>query len=191
MHPTIYFWLWNITHCLYQPMCQLLRLQSSEGKFTMSREIEPVRRSFCRHGGCTFAGVALFRQIEHNSQYIYYPCYGSYHFNLPCESCKVIHRGTNRSGDVRSISEISSCFCWAETLAHWSPTSCQKTSTINLFGFETLKLKIRRLKLLKPTVGNIADLRQGAKLLVELLRILRRRERSSISLCLSTMCIYV
>ena len=27
-----------------------------------------------------------------------------------------------------------------------------KTSTINLFGFETLKLKIRRLKLWKPTV---------------------------------------
>ena len=28
-----------------------------------------------------------------------------------------------------------------------------KTSTINLFGFETLKLKIRRLKLWKPTVA--------------------------------------
>ena len=28
----------------------------------------------------------------------------------------------------------------------------KKTSTINLFGFETLKLKIRRLKLWKPTV---------------------------------------
>ena len=41
---------------------------------------------------------------------------------------------------------------WAETLAHWNPTSCQKASTINLFGFETLKLKIRRLKLWKPTV---------------------------------------
>ena len=27
-----------------------------------------------------------------------------------------------------------------------------KTSTINLFGFETLKMKIRRLKLWKPTV---------------------------------------
>ena len=32
----------------------LLRLQSSEGKFTMSREIEPVRRSFRRHGSGTF-----------------------------------------------------------------------------------------------------------------------------------------
>ena len=31
-------------------------------------------------------------------------------------------------------------------------TMSQKTSTINLFGFETLKLKIRRLKLWKPTV---------------------------------------
>ena len=28
----------------------------------------------------------------------------------------------------------------------------KKTSTIKLFGFETLKLKIRRLKLWKPTV---------------------------------------
>ena len=29
-----------------------------EDKFTMSREIEPVRRSFCRHGSCTFTEVA-------------------------------------------------------------------------------------------------------------------------------------
>ena len=29
----------------------------------------------------------------------------------------------------------------------------RKTSTIDLFGFETLKLKIRRLKLWKPTVS--------------------------------------
>ena len=36
----------------------LLRLQSSEGKFTMSCEIEPVCRSFCRHGSCTFTQVA-------------------------------------------------------------------------------------------------------------------------------------
>ena len=36
----------------------LLQLQSSEGKFKMSREIEPVRRSFCRHGSCTFTEVA-------------------------------------------------------------------------------------------------------------------------------------
>ena len=32
----------------------LLRLQSSEWKFTVSREIEPVRRSFCRRRSCTF-----------------------------------------------------------------------------------------------------------------------------------------
>ena len=37
---------------------QLLRLQSSEGKFTMSREIEPGRRSFRRHRSCTFTEVA-------------------------------------------------------------------------------------------------------------------------------------
>ena len=48
-------------------------------------------------------------------------------------------------------------FWGAETLSHWNPTSCQtKTSTINLFGFETLKLKIRRLKLWKPTVIRIS-----------------------------------
>ena len=32
------------------------------------------------------------------------------------------------------------------------PHRVKDTSTINLFGFETLKLKIRRLKLWKPTV---------------------------------------
>ena len=61
---------------------------------------------------------------------------------------------------VRSISEISSC-CFGprpETLAHWNPTSCQRKSTIKLririhIGFETLKLRIRRLKLWKPTVA--------------------------------------
>ena len=37
---------------------QVLRLQSSEGKFTMFREIEPVRRSFCRDGSGTFQEVA-------------------------------------------------------------------------------------------------------------------------------------
>ena len=38
----------------------LLRLQSSEGRFTRSREIEPVRRSFCRRRSCTFAEVVFF-----------------------------------------------------------------------------------------------------------------------------------
>ena len=32
--------------------------KSSEGKFTISREIEPVRRSFCRHGSRTFMELA-------------------------------------------------------------------------------------------------------------------------------------
>ena len=36
----------------------LLRLQSSEGKFTMSREIERTRRPFCRHGSSMFTEVA-------------------------------------------------------------------------------------------------------------------------------------
>ena len=36
----------------------LLRLQSSEGKFTMSHEIEPVRRSLRRSRSCTFMEVA-------------------------------------------------------------------------------------------------------------------------------------
>ena len=36
----------------------LLRLQSSEGKFTTSREIEPVRRSFRRRRSCTFTEAA-------------------------------------------------------------------------------------------------------------------------------------
>ena len=53
---------------------------------------------------------------------------------------------------LRSISEISSCFFgprpWHTEIRH----RVKKTSTINLFGFETLKLKIRRLKLWKPTV---------------------------------------
>ena len=36
----------------------LLRLQSSEDQFAMSREIEPVRRSFCRRRSCTSTEVA-------------------------------------------------------------------------------------------------------------------------------------
>ena len=54
---------------------------------------------------------------------------------------------------IRSISEISSCFFgpkpWHIEIRH----RVKKTSTINLFGFEALKLKIRRLKLWKPTVS--------------------------------------
>ena len=53
---------------------------------------------------------------------------------------------------IQSISEISQCFfgprLWHIEIRH----RVTKTSTMNLFGFETLKLTIRRLKLWKPTV---------------------------------------
>ena len=53
---------------------------------------------------------------------------------------------------LRSISEISSCFLgprpWHIEIRH----RVKQTSTINSFGFETLELNIRRLKLWKPTV---------------------------------------
>ena len=55
-------------------------------------------------------------------------------------------------GVLRSISEISSCFFgprpWHIEIRH----RVKQTLTINLFGSETLKLKIRRVKLWKPTV---------------------------------------
>ena len=38
----------------------ILRLQSPEAKFTMSHEIEPVRRPFRRHGSRTFNGSGAF-----------------------------------------------------------------------------------------------------------------------------------
>ena len=54
---------------------------------------------------------------------------------------------------IRSISEISSCVFgprpWHIEIRH----RVKKASTINLSGFETLKLKFRRLKLWKPTAG--------------------------------------
>ena len=53
---------------------------------------------------------------------------------------------------IWSISEISSCFFgprpWHIEIRH----RVKQTTTTNLFGFETLELKIRRLKLWKPTV---------------------------------------
>ena len=56
---------------------------------------------------------------------------------------------------VRSISEISSCFVgprpWHIEVRH----RVKQTSAINLFGFGTLKLKIRRLKLWKSTVVKV------------------------------------
>ena len=60
---------------------------------------------------------------------------------------------SSTSSSRRSISEISSCFFLGRdpgTLK--SDIVSKKTSTINLFGFETLKLTIRRLKLWEPTV---------------------------------------
>ena len=48
------------TKCATSANMSLLRLQRSEGKFTMSCEIEPVRRSFCRRRSCTFTEVARF-----------------------------------------------------------------------------------------------------------------------------------
>ena len=51
----------------------------------------------------------------------------------------------------RSISEISSGFLGRDPGTLKSDIVSKKTSTINLFGFETLRLKIRRLKLWKPT----------------------------------------
>ena len=68
---------------------------------------------------------------------------------------------TKRRGQAaRSISEISSCLFgprpWHIEIRH--RVKKEKTYTITLFGFETLKLKIRRLKLWKPT----AHVRQRA-----------------------------
>ena len=53
---------------------------------------------------------------------------------------------------LRSISENSSCFLGRDPGTLNSDIVSTKTSTVDLFGFETLKLKIRRLKLWKPTV---------------------------------------
>ena len=60
---------------------------------------------------------------------------------------------------IQSISEISSCFfgprLWHIEIRH----RVKKTSTMNLFGFETLKLKNRILKLWKPGVAIIVIIR--------------------------------
>ena len=53
--------------------------------------------------------------------------------------------------EARSISEISSCLLGLRPWHIEIRQRVKKTSTTNLFGFETLKLKIRRLKLWKPT----------------------------------------
>ena len=56
------------------------------------------------------------------------------------------------NAEVRPISEISSCFFGPRTWHIEIRHRVKKTPTINLFGFETLKLKIIILKLWKPTV---------------------------------------
>ena len=86
---------------------------------------------------------------------------------------------------LRSVSEISSCFVgprpWHIEIRH----RVKKTSTISLFGFETLKLKIRRLKLWKPTVVDSASL--PFKFLPRFVRCaLRRRRHSAKSVQLTT-----
>ena len=53
---------------------------------------------------------------------------------------------------VRSVSETSSCFFWPRPWHIEIRHRVEKTSAIDLLRFETLKLKIRRLKLWKPTV---------------------------------------
>ena len=67
----------------------------------------------------------------------------------PCPD--LVQRWSSADRRPRSISEISSCFFgprpWHIEIRH----RVKKTSTIHYFGFETLKLKIRRFKLWKPT----------------------------------------
>ena len=69
-----------------------------------------------------------------------------------CSTVFSLAHVTRRAYLIRSISEISSCFSgprpWHIEIRH----RVKKTSTINLFGFEILKSKIRRSKLWKPTV---------------------------------------
>ena len=94
--------------------------------------------------------------------YIYiYICIYIYIYTQRCRDCPVCivpcvtATVMNATGvcEIRSLSEMSSCFFgprpWHIEIRHRVKT----TSTINLFGFETLKLKIRRLKLWKPTVN--------------------------------------
>ena len=56
-----------------------LLLRSSEGKFTESRETDPVRRSFCRRRSCTFTEVA---RLVHSRSWV------------SCRSTRSVHRDT-------------------------------------------------------------------------------------------------
>ena len=81
--------------------------------------------------------------------YIYIDMYNLY-AHVDKRICLTYVHANTRA--MRSISEISSCFFgprpWHIEIRH----RVNKTSTINLLGSETLKLKTRRLKLWKPTV---------------------------------------
>ena len=85
---------------------------------------------------------------NNNNYYYYY-----YYYYIGRLVRDIFRQACNTSPPqgVRSVSEISSCFFgprpWHVEIRH----RVKKTSTINLSGFETLKLKIRRLKLWKPT----------------------------------------
>ena len=86
-----------------------------------------------------------------------------HHVRINCRTPDFrVSPGGRKHRKTRSISEISSCFFgpkpWHIEIRH----RVKQTSTINLFGFETLKLKIRRLKLWKPTAqeGNKQPWRQ-------------------------------
>ena len=49
----------SLSLSLYIYIYIYMRLRSSEGRFTRSREIEPVRRSLCRRRSCTLTEVAF------------------------------------------------------------------------------------------------------------------------------------
>ena len=68
---------------------------------------------------------------------------------------------------LRSISEIWSCFCWAETLAHWNPTSCQKKHPQSICSDLRLSnWKFEDQQLWKPTVVATATYHLIMQLLV-------------------------
>ena len=80
-----------------------------------------------------------------------------YHIiDMSCILCVSYHRFIFVEcvvGFLRSVFRISNLFLrprpWRIEIRH----RVKRTSTIHLIGFETLQLKIRRLKLWKPTVG--------------------------------------
>ena len=90
---------------------------------------------------CVYISLSLYIYI-----YIYIHTY------ICVAGATAASSGPPRRPSLRSISKISSCFFgprpWHIEIRH----RVKRTSTINLFGFETLRLKIRRLKLWKPTV---------------------------------------